>query len=136
MFLMEHNAINENEELTPMGRMLAELPVDIQIGKMLIMASIFHIVEPVIAMAAALSVQSPFLSNQRCDFETMQLRKELISDHGDPLTLLNAYNEWIQVEFWSEFLKQAKIIGEQHFWWTQRLKQRMATASSGARSVA
>jgi len=28
----------------------------------------------------------------------MQLRKDLISDHGDPLTLLNAYNEWIQVK--------------------------------------
>lgn len=81
-----------------MGRMLAELPVDIQIGKMLIMASIFHIVEPIVTMAAALSVQSPFLSNTRCDFETMQSRKELISDHGDPLTLLNAYNEWVQVK--------------------------------------
>jgi hypothetical protein len=50
-------------------------------------------------MAASLSVQSPFLSNQRCDFETMQSRKELISDHGDPITLLTAFNEWIQVNF-------------------------------------
>jgi hypothetical protein len=48
-------------------------------------------------MAASLSVQSPFLSNLRCDFETMQSRKELISDHGDPITLLNAFNEWLQV---------------------------------------
>ena len=49
-------------------------------------------------MAAALSVQSPFLSNLKCDFETMNSRKELISDHGDPLTLLNAFNEWIQLK--------------------------------------
>lgn len=81
-----------------MGKMLANLPVDIQIGKMLVMASIFHIVEPVVAMAAALSVQSPFLSNLKCNMETMQSRKDLISDHGDPLSLLNAYNEWIQVK--------------------------------------
>ena len=81
-----------------LGKMLAELPVDIQIGKMLIMASIFHIIEPVVTMAAALSVQSPFTSNLRCDYETMNSRKELISDHGDPLTLLNAFNEWIQVK--------------------------------------
>ena len=103
MFLIEQNALNEREELTPMGRMLAELPVDIQIGKMLIMASIFHIVEPIVTMAAALSVQSPFVSNVRCDYETMQLRKELVSDHGDPLTLLNAYNEWIQVQLFKLF---------------------------------
>lgn len=97
MYLIEQNALDENEQLTSMGRMLAELPVDIQIGKMLIMASIFHITEPIITMAAALSVQSPFVSNLKCDYETMQLRKQFISDHGDPLTLLNAFNEWIQV---------------------------------------
>ena len=57
-------------------------------------------------MAAALSVQSPFISNLRCDFETMQARKELISDHGDPLTLLNAYNEWIQVKKIGEWGKK------------------------------
>lgn len=97
VYLVEQNALNEREELTPMGRMLAELPVDIQIGKMLIMASIFHIVEPIVAMAAALSVQSPFVSNLKCDYETMQTRKQCINEHGDPLTLLNVYNEWIQV---------------------------------------
>lgn len=97
VYLVEQNALNEREELTPMGRMLAELPVDIQIGKMLIMASMFHVVEPIVAMAAALSVQSPFVSNLKCDYETMQTRKQLINEHGDPLTLLNAYNEWIQV---------------------------------------
>ncbi len=81
-----------------MGRMLADLPVDIQIGKMLIMGSIFHVIEPVVIMSAALSVQSPFLSNLRCDAETMNSRKEIVSDHGDPLTLLNAFNEWIKVK--------------------------------------
>lgn len=65
--------------------MLAQLPVDIVVGKMLIMATIFHVssdssplplvlppsltpinphdyqvIEPVLVMAAALSVQSPF----------------------------------------------------------------------------
>ena len=98
MYLIEQNALNEREELTLMGKMLSELPVDIQIGKMLIMGSIFHVIEPVVTMAAALSVQSPFLSNLKCDYETMNSRKELISDHGDPLTLLNAFNEWIQIK--------------------------------------
>lgn len=97
VYLIEQNALTDTEQLTAMGRLLAELPVDVQIGKMLIMASIFHVVEPVVAMAAALSVQSPFVSNLKCDYETMQTRKQFINDHGDPLTLLNAFNEWIQV---------------------------------------
>ena len=64
--------------------MLAQLPVDIVVGKMLIMGTLFHVrekdiiqemffllfvclfvccfqvIEPVLTMAAALSVQSPF----------------------------------------------------------------------------
>jgi HrpA-like RNA helicase len=120
IFLIDHDALNDAEALTSIGRMLAELPVDVQIGKMLIMASLFNvslsscanhepadhrlfhrlkIADPVVTLAAALSVQSPLLSNLRCDFETMQSRKEFISDQGDPITLLNAYNEWIQVGF-------------------------------------
>jgi HrpA-like RNA helicase len=42
MFLIDHDALNETEALTPIGKMLAELPVDVQIGKMLIMASLFN----------------------------------------------------------------------------------------------
>ena len=43
LFLKEQGALDEKEELTSMGRMLADLPVDIQIGKMLIMASMYHV---------------------------------------------------------------------------------------------
>jgi hypothetical protein len=50
-------------------------------------------------MASALTIQSPFISNLRCDFETMQARKELLSDNGDPLTLLNSYKKWFQVNY-------------------------------------
>ena len=32
-----------NERLTPIGRMLAQLPVDIVVGKMLIMGTLFHV---------------------------------------------------------------------------------------------
>ena len=32
-----------NEKLTPIGRMLAQLPVDIVVGKMLIMGTLFHV---------------------------------------------------------------------------------------------
>lgn len=43
-----------------MGKMLARLPVDIPLGKMLVMGTLFHQVQPVLSLAAALSVQTPF----------------------------------------------------------------------------
>ena len=36
-------AVKEDESLTPIGQMLANLPVDVVIGKMLIMGSVFHV---------------------------------------------------------------------------------------------
>lgn len=51
------------------GKTLAKLPVDIQLGKMLIMGSLFYQVEPILSLAAALSVQSPFTNRAFRDLE-------------------------------------------------------------------
>lgn len=36
-------ALTHEEQLTPIGEMLAQLPVDVGIGKMLIMGALFHV---------------------------------------------------------------------------------------------
>ncbi|CAB3383855.1 Hypothetical predicted protein [Cloeon dipterum] len=96
--LKEQGALTVDEHLTPMGKMLSCLPVDITIGKMLILGSMFHQVEPILSLAAALSVQNPFTNNAYRDSECENARKELESDHGDPLTLLNAFREWLEMK--------------------------------------
>ena len=93
--LREQRAITPDEKLTTIGGMLAKLPVDIVIGKMLLMACVFQLAEPVLTVAAALSVQTPFSSRtEHYNSETSLARKELESEHGDPLTLLNTFNTW------------------------------------------
>lgn len=96
--LKEHGALTDNEKITCIGKTLARLPVDITIGKMLIMGSIFHQVEPVLSLAAALSIQTPFTNRAYRDSECETSRKKLESDHGDPITLLNAFREWLEVK--------------------------------------
>ncbi|XP_057341337.1 probable ATP-dependent RNA helicase DHX34 [Microplitis mediator] len=96
--LKEHGALMENEKLTCIGRTLSKLPVDITIGKMLIMGSIFDQVEPVLSLAAALSTQNPFTNRAYKDNECETSRKKLESDHGDPITLLNTFREWLEIK--------------------------------------
>ncbi|XP_029667899.1 probable ATP-dependent RNA helicase DHX34 isoform X3 [Formica exsecta] len=96
--LKDHGALTDNEKITCIGKTLARLPVDITIGKMLIMGSIFHQVEPVLSLAAALSIQTPFTNRAYRDVECETSRKRLESDHGDPITLLNAFKEWLEVK--------------------------------------
>ena len=48
--------------LTPLGFHLAHLPVDPQIGRMIIMGALFSCVDPVLSVAASLSFKDAFHS--------------------------------------------------------------------------
>ncbi|XP_071481519.1 probable ATP-dependent RNA helicase DHX34, partial [Diadema antillarum] len=134
-FLKEQGALTEKETLTPAGRMLSQLPVDVVIGKMLIMGTIFKMIDPVLSIAAALSVQSPFTSRAHRDHDAMSARRSLESDHGDPFTLLNAYDEWIQVKASrsSSSRKWCKKRGleEQRFYEMSKLKRQFKELLDG-----
>lgn len=64
---------------------------------MLILGSMFHLAEPVLTIAAALSVQSPFTRSAQSNPECAAARRPLESDQGDPFTLFNVFNAWVQV---------------------------------------
>ena len=92
---------------TGLGLALSLLPVDVQIGKLLLLGSAFDTVrEAILICAAGLSVQSPLskrregLSGSRGmkeDEEAAVERKRegFMSKHGDPFTLLHCFEDWI-----------------------------------------
>ncbi|KAG1938828.1 putative ATP-dependent RNA helicase DHX34 [Pimephales promelas] len=97
-YLREQGALDEHGELSSIGRLLAQLPVDVVIGKMLVLGSVFKLVEPVLTVAAALSVQSPFLRSAQHNPDCSTARQPLNSNQGDPFTLMNTFNAWVQVK--------------------------------------
>lgn len=64
---------------------------------MLVLGSLFNLVEPVLTVAAALSVQSPFLRSSQHNPDCATARQPLHSNQGDPFTLLNTFNAWVEV---------------------------------------
>ncbi|AQL02149.1 hypothetical protein ZEAMMB73_Zm00001d045376 [Zea mays] len=54
-------ALDDTEELTSLGRHLCTLPLDPNIGKMLLMGSVFQCLDPVLTIAAALAYRNPFV---------------------------------------------------------------------------
>uniref|UniRef100_A0A9J7ZQX4 DEAH (Asp-Glu-Ala-His) box polypeptide 34 n=1 Tax=Cyprinus carpio carpio TaxID=630221 RepID=A0A9J7ZQX4_CYPCA len=95
-YLEEQGALDELGEL--IGRLLAQLPVDVVIGKMLVLGSVFKLVEPVLTVAAALSVQPPFLRSAQHNPDCSTTHQPRNSNQGDPFTLLNTFNAWVQVK--------------------------------------
>jgi ATP-dependent helicase HrpA len=57
--LHELGAIDENNELTPLGNDLARLPIDPRIGRMILAAADEGVMREVLIIASALSVQDP-----------------------------------------------------------------------------
>ncbi|XP_040903077.1 probable ATP-dependent RNA helicase DHX34 [Toxotes jaculatrix] len=97
-YLKEQGALDSLGELTSIGKLLAQLPVDVVIGKMLVLGSLLNLVEPVLTVAAALSVQSPFLRSSQHNPDCATARQPLHSNQGDPFTLLNTFNAWVEVK--------------------------------------
>ncbi|XP_058136471.1 LOW QUALITY PROTEIN: probable ATP-dependent RNA helicase DHX34 [Dasypus novemcinctus] len=98
LYLQDQGALDGSEALTPIGSLLAQLPVDVVIGKMLLLGSLFRLARPVLTVAAALSVQSPFSRSAQSSPECAAARRPLESDQGDPFTLFNVFNAWVQVK--------------------------------------
>ncbi|XP_055333449.1 probable ATP-dependent RNA helicase DHX34 [Paramacrobiotus metropolitanus] len=95
--LKSHNAITTKEEITPMGKSLAKLPLDVMIGKILVSGSlILRLLEPVLFITAGLSVQSPFTNRAFRDLESQKLLEQLFSDHGDALCIIRVFHAWLE----------------------------------------
>ncbi|KAI9878287.1 MAG: hypothetical protein M1830_001344 [Pleopsidium flavum] len=58
--LVDVKALTAAEELTPLGRQLARLPLDVFLGKLVLLGSIFNCLDVTLTIAAILSSKSPF----------------------------------------------------------------------------
>ncbi|KAL0920237.1 hypothetical protein M5K25_009358 [Dendrobium thyrsiflorum] len=88
-------ALDEREDLTPLGRHLCTLPLDPNIGKMLLMGSIFQCLDPALTIAAALAYRDPFVlpvsRKEEADDAKRSFAGDTCSDH---IALLKAFDAW------------------------------------------
>lgn len=92
------NALKEDEKITEVGKMLSNLPVDLTIGKMLIIGAVFEKAEATVALASVLSVPSPYTNRAFRNLDCESERKEFESDHGDGITLVNLFSQWLRLK--------------------------------------
>lgn len=81
--------------LTALGYHLAKLPLDVHLGKMLIVGSLLQCIEPVLTIAAALGGKSPFTSPVNLRDAATNAHKNFKQDRfSDHLAIVEAYNRW------------------------------------------
>ncbi|XP_057951313.1 DExH-box ATP-dependent RNA helicase DExH1 isoform X2 [Malania oleifera] len=88
-------ALDDDEELTPLGGHLCTIPLDPNIGKMLLMGSIFQCLNPALTIAAALAYRNPFVlpinRKEEADAAKRSFAGDSCSDH---IALLKAFEGW------------------------------------------
>uniref|UniRef100_A0A3Q2YFR0 RNA helicase n=1 Tax=Hippocampus comes TaxID=109280 RepID=A0A3Q2YFR0_HIPCM len=80
--------------LTPLGQHLANLPVNVKIGKMLIYGAILGCLEPIATIAAAITEKSPFSTPMNRKEEANLAKAALALANSDHMTIYNAYLGW------------------------------------------
>ena len=98
--LLRIGALNRHDEsLTPLGHVLALLPMEPAIGKALVLAAIFGCLEPMLTITAVLSHRTPFvmpLENQlEADRAKLRFSQQTNSDHR---AFIEAYESWLEEE--------------------------------------
>ncbi|KAJ3746064.1 P-loop containing nucleoside triphosphate hydrolase protein [Lentinula detonsa] len=102
-------ALNDEGELTALGGVMAEFPLDPQLAKMLIVSPEFKVSNEILTITAMLSIPNVWLRppNQRAAAD--QAKAMLTVPEGDHLTLLNVFNNYSQNKdernwAWNNFL--------------------------------
>ena len=84
-------ALDDEGDMTDLGRQMAELPLDPQLSKMLICSPDYSCSEEIVSIVAAMSVPQIFLRPRESAKAADEAKAQFVDQTSDHITLLNAY---------------------------------------------
>lgn len=88
-------ALDDEGDLTDIGRLMSKLPVEPQLAKMLLSSPERKCSNEIISIVAMLSVAEPFIRPKNDMVGADRAKSSFAHMHGDHLTLLNVYDAYI-----------------------------------------
>ncbi|KLO14452.1 P-loop containing nucleoside triphosphate hydrolase protein [Schizopora paradoxa] len=107
-------ALDHKKALTSLGRVLLQLPVEVQVGKLVLLGSLFRCLDQALTLAAILTNRDPFLCPPLMKKEA-QAAKDSWADEefrSDALSVLNAYNTWWEFERKGDYSGASRFCGD------------------------
>ena len=91
MNLQALEALTDDEKITPLGRLLASLPVHPSLGKMIVLGVIFRCLDPMLLLGAAAAERALFTNPLRARGEALAARMSFVQGSGsDHIAIINA----------------------------------------------
>ncbi|KAH8100720.1 P-loop containing nucleoside triphosphate hydrolase protein [Cristinia sonorae] len=98
-------ALDEQTNLTSLGRVLLQLPIEPQMGRLVLYGAFFRCLDEALTLAAILTNRDPFMSPMHLKDEAAKRKKAFSPDEfrSDALTVLRAYRVWWSMQSRGEF---------------------------------
>lgn len=92
--LVEIKALTTTEDITALGRQLSRLPLDVHMGKFLLVACTLRVLDSALTIAATLNAKSPFLTPFGRELEARAAKKSFDAGNSDFVAAVRAFNAW------------------------------------------
>lgn len=110
-------------QLTPVGRIMANLPLDPRISRMLIEASRRNCLKEMTVIASALSISDPRERPPEKEKQADQKHQAFVDPYSDFLTLLNIWNKFHAFEGAGKGLGKIKKFTKENFLSFRRMRE-------------
>jgi ATP-dependent helicase HrpA len=121
--LKELGAINNSQKLTRRGRLMADLPIDPCVARIIIEAKENNCLREIKIISAALAIQDPRIRPADHEKEADAAHRQFSHPHSDFMALLNIWNQFHSLDgntrSWSMLKKYCKT----HFLSFQRMRE-------------
>lgn len=99
-------ALDTDNNLTSLGRVLLQLPVDAQMGRLVLYGSFFRCLDQALTLAAILTNREPFVSPMHLKAEAAAKKNSWTPQEfkSDALATLQAYNAWWALQSRGEYI--------------------------------
>ncbi|KAG9082604.1 hypothetical protein FS749_006731 [Ceratobasidium sp. UAMH 11750] len=107
-------ALDEKKNLTSLGRVLLQLPVEVAMGRLVLYGSFFKCLDQALTLAAILTNRDPFMAPIALKQEANAAKERWSPTdfRSDALATLNAYNAWWAMHDRGEYLPANRFCSE------------------------
>ncbi|XP_043256205.1 dosage compensation regulator isoform X5 [Colletes gigas] len=108
VILREMKCLDKNDELTPLGKILARLPIEPRLGKMMILGCIFRVGDALSTMAAN-STTFPEVYNMGPESRRLTAQQKWFAGarYSDHVAMLHAFQAWEEARCGGEYAEQS-----------------------------
>jgi ATP-dependent helicase HrpA len=123
--LKELGAITDikDDRLTGNGKIMAKLPLDPAISRILIEAVSLDCLQEISIISAALSIQDPRMRPANKEQMAKEAQKEFIDPRSDFITLLNIWNRFLKISGGKKTASALGKFSKKHFLSWQRMRE-------------